>query len=129
MLTKLQAQYNDLEKALKKLSEALKQPETELNRDATIQRFEFTFEMSWKVMQSIAKTNKPKLYGVKAIIREAAALELINNPEAWLNFLEDRNLTVHTYKEELARQIYANVKKFPQFVEQLLSAAKTHLDS
>jgi len=129
MLTKLQAQYNDLEKALKKLSEALKQPETELNRDATIQRFEFTFEMSWKVMQSIAKTNKPKLYGVKAIIREAAALELINNPEAWLNFLEDRNLTVHTYKEELARQIYANIKKFPQFVEQLLAQAKAHLDS
>lgn len=129
MLTKLQAQYNDLEKALKKLSEALKQPETELNRDATIQRFEFTFEMSWKVMQSIAKTNKPKLYGVKAIIREAAALELINNPEAWLNFLEDRNLTVHTYKEELARQIYANIKKFPQFVEQLLTQAKTHLDN
>ena len=128
MLTKLQAQYNDLAKALKKLNEALKQPETELNRDATIQRFEFTFEMSWKIMQSIAKTNKPKLYGVKAIIREAAALGLISQPEAWLDFLEDRNLTVHTYKEELAKQIYANVKKFPKFVEELLIQTKTHLE-
>ncbi|OGD58792.1 hypothetical protein A3I57_01890 [Candidatus Beckwithbacteria bacterium RIFCSPLOWO2_02_FULL_47_23] len=128
MLTKLQAQYHDLEKALKKLNEALKQPETELNRDATIQRFEFTFEMSWKIMQSIAKTNKPKLYGVKAIIREAAALGLISQPEAWLDFLEDRNLTVHTYKEELAKQIYANVKKFPKFVEELLIQTKSHLE-
>ena len=128
MLTKLQAQYNDLAKALKKLNEALKQPETELNRDATIQRFEFTFEMSWKIMQSIAKTNKPKLYGVKAIIREAAALGLISQPEAWLDFLEDRNLTVHTYKEELAKQIYANVKKFPKFVEELLIQTKSHLE-
>ena len=128
MLTKLQAQYHDLEKALKKLNEALKQPETELNRDATIQRFEFTFEMSWKIMQSIAKTNKPKLYGVKAIIREAAALGLISQPEAWLDFLEDRNLTVHTYKEELAKQIYANVKKFPKFVEELLIQTKSHFE-
>ncbi|MBU1323419.1 nucleotidyltransferase substrate binding protein [Patescibacteria group bacterium] len=129
MLTKLQAQYNNLQKALKKLSEALARPETEISRDATIQRFEFTFEMSWKVMHSIAKTNKPKLYGVKAIIREAAALSLINDPKQWLKFLEDRNLTVHTYKEELAKQVYANVKKFPQFVEQLLVQAKTQLDS
>lgn len=129
MLTKLQAQYNDLNKALKKLNEALEQPETDLNRDAAIQRFEFIFEMSWKVMQSIAKTNKPKLYGVKAIIREAAALELIDDPEVWLEYLEDRNLTVHTYKEELAKEVYAAIKKFPPLVNKLLEAAKTHLDS
>lgn len=113
MISKLQAQYADLTKALKKLEEALKQPETEITRDATIQRFEFTFEMSWKIMQSIAKVNKPKLYGVKAIIREAAALELISNPEAWLNFLEDRNLK--------------NIQKFPKFVVKLLAKAKKHL--
>ena len=128
MLTKLQAQYHDLEKALKKLNEALKQPETELNRDATIQRFEFTFEMSWKIMHSIIKVTNPKLYGVKAIIREAANAGLIDDPKAWLDFLEDRNLTVHTYKEELAKQIYANVKKFPKFVEELLIQTKTHLE-
>lgn len=127
MITKLQAQYADLTKALTKLKEALAQPETEISRDATIQRFEFTFEMSWKVMHSIAKTNKPKLYGVKAIIREAAALSLIDNPELWLKFLEDRNLTVHTYKEELAKEVYSRIKKFPSLIAQLLKSAKTHL--
>lgn len=129
MLTKLQAQYNNLQKALKKLSEALARPETEISRDATIQRFEFTFEMSWKVMHSIIKITKPKLYGVKAIIREAANAGLIDDPEAWLNFLEDRNLTVHTYKEKLAKVIYAKIKKFPKYVELLLAAAKPHLDN
>ncbi len=129
MITKLQAQSANLIKALKKLEEVLKQPETEITRDAAIQRFEFTFEMSWKVMQSIAKTNKPKLYGVKAIIREAAALSLIDNPELWLKFLEDRNLTVHTYKEDLAKEIFSRIKKFPVLVAKLLEAAKTHIDS
>lgn len=129
MTTKLQAQANDLTKALNKLNEALAEPETEISRDAAIQRFEFTFEMSWKVMQSITKTNKPKLYGVKAIIREAAALGLIDDPETWLEFLENRNLTVHTYKEELAKQVYARVKEFPKLVVKLLETAKDHLDS
>ena len=129
MITKLQAQSANLIKALKKLEEVLKQPETEITRDAAIQRFEFTFEMSWKVMQSIAKTNKPKLYGVKAIIREAYALSLIDNPELWLKFLEDRNLTVHTYKEDLAKEIFSRIKKFPVLVAKLLEAAKTHIDS
>ena len=129
MITKLQAQSANLIKALKKLEEVLKQPETEITRDAAIQRFEFTFEMSWKVMQSIAKTNKPKLYGVKAIIREAAALSLIDNPELWLKFLEDRNLTVHTYKEDLAKEIFSRIKKFPVLVAKFLEAAKTHIDS
>ena len=78
-------------------------------------------------MHSIIKVTKPKLYGVKAIIREAANAGLIDDPEAWLKFLEDRNLTVHTYKEKLAKQIYTNVKKFPKFVDQLLTQTKEHL--
>lgn len=128
-MTKLQAQYDDLVKALKKLTEASTLPETEINRDATIQRFEFTFEMSWKLMQSIVKTNKTNLYGVKAIIRESAKLELIDNPSAWLDFLEQRNLTVHTYKQELAKKVYHSAKKFVPFVKSFLKIAKTHLDS
>lgn len=128
MITKLQAQHSDLTQALKKLTEALAQPETEYTRDSAIQRFEFTFEMSWRVMHSIVKITKPKIIGIKAIIREAADLDLIDNPESWLKFLESRNLTVHTYKQELAKKIYDEIKNFPPLVSQLLTAAKDQLD-
>ncbi|MBU1084981.1 MAG: HI0074 family nucleotidyltransferase substrate-binding subunit [Candidatus Beckwithbacteria bacterium] len=127
-MTKLQAQYKDLKKALKRLKEALKQKATEMNRDASIQRFEFTFEMSWKLMQSIAKNNNINLYGVKSIIREAAKLNLIDNPIEWFDFLEKRNQTAHTYKKEVAKEIYSTIKKFPNLVNKLIKDTKAHIN-
>jgi nucleotidyltransferase substrate binding protein (TIGR01987 family) len=126
-MTKLQAQYSDLKKALKKLEQALAQKETEMNRDASIQRFEFTFEMSWKLMQSIAKNNNINLYGVKSVIREAAKLNLITEPLIWFEFLEKRNLTAHTYKKELAKEIYQAIKKFPNLVHALITSSKSYI--
>jgi len=39
------------ERALSRLEEALAKPEDPIVRDASIQRFEFTFEMAWKALQ------------------------------------------------------------------------------
>lgn len=43
-----------LEQALRRLEEALAKPEDAIVRDASIQRFEFTFEMAWKAIQRYA---------------------------------------------------------------------------
>ncbi len=45
----------DLHKAVRRLGEALAQPETEFVRDAAIQRFEFGFELAWKSVQAAAR--------------------------------------------------------------------------
>ena len=127
-MTKSQLQYEDLNKALKRLKEiAVLPPEETANQDATIQRFEFTFELAWKLMQSIEIENNINVYGVKTILREAAKLGLIDDPVKWFDFLKDRNLTVHTYKEELAQKIYKKAKEFIEYVEKLLSKTKSHL--
>lgn len=126
-MTKLQAQYEDLEKAFKRLKEACSLQSTIINQDASIQRFEFTFELCWKVMQSIERENNINVYGVKTIIREAAKLGLIDDPTSWFEFLKDRNLTVHTYKEELAQKVYKKAKEFLSYAEDLLVKAKPHL--
>ena len=44
-----------LAKALTRLCEALENPETDLTRDASIQRFEFCFELAWKAIQEHAR--------------------------------------------------------------------------
>ena len=104
-MTKLQAQYGDLQKAFGRLKEAIILPrDVTINQDATIQRFEFTFELAWKLMQSIVVENNVNIYGVKTVIREAAKLDLIDDPTKWFEFLENRNLSVHTYKEEIAQK-------------------------
>ena len=127
-MTKSQLQYEDLSKALERLKEiAVLPPNETANQDATIQRFEFTFELAWKLMQPIEVENNINVYGVKTILREAAKLGLIEDPVKWFDFLKDRNLTVHTYKEELAQKVYKSAKEFIPFVDKLILKAKDHL--
>ena len=127
-MTKIQAQYEDLQKAFGRLKEAVILPsDVTINQDSTIQRFEFTFELAWKLMQSIEVENNINVYGVKTIIREAAKLGLIDDPVKWFDFLKDRNLSIHTYKEELAQKVYQSAKEFIPFVDKLILKAKNYL--
>ncbi len=52
-MNKVSAQLEDLVVATRRLHEAASQPKNEFLRDSTIQRFEFTFELAWKVMKSV----------------------------------------------------------------------------
>ncbi len=125
-MTKGQSLNEELSKALERLNEALNLPsENVINQDASIQRFEFTFELAWKLMQEVLIENRVDTSrGVKTIIRDSANLGLIDNPEDWLKFLEDRNITAHTCKEEDTRKIYEDLKDFPPLVNKLLDKVK-----
>ncbi len=46
----------------------------------------------------------------RTTFREAYAFGLIKNGEDWIDMLNDRNLTSHTYDEESARKIYKKIK-------------------
>lgn len=114
----------DLEKALQKFREASVLPPSEINRDATIQRFEFCFELAWKMMQGLLADNGIEAYGPRNSIREAAKLGLLDNPEEWFEFLKARNLTTHTYKEEIAKEVYKKVKTFVGVLEKFLKVVR-----
>ena len=127
-MTKLQAQYRDLQKALERLKEALLLPsDVTINQDATIQRFEFTFELAWKLMKTIIEIEGLEAVSPKSVIREGATVGLIEEPKKWFEFLENRNLSVHTYKEEIAQKVYQSAKEFIPFVDKLILKAKNHL--
>jgi len=49
------ARRQALNVAIARLREVLKQPETDVSRDAAIQRFEFCFELAWKAIQERAR--------------------------------------------------------------------------
>lgn len=123
-MTKIESVIIDLTSANQKLQEALNADPTELNQDATIQRFEFTFELSWKLMQEVLTNNLRKTRGVKDVIRQAQDMEIIDDCQKWFDFLDSRNLTVHTYKMEIARTIYTKIKNFPIEVEKLINNSK-----
>jgi len=127
MMTKAQSLLSDLKKAVNKLKEAISLPASEINRDATIKRFEFCFELCWKLMQAILQENGIEAYGPKGSIREAAKLGLIDNPKIWLEFLKARNLTSHTYEENVAEKVYNKVKRFNKIAEVFTKNAEKFL--
>ena len=127
-MTKDLSLLEDLQNALKRLKEAISEPETQMNKDATIQRFEFTFELAWKLMQFILSEENVNSYGPKNAIREAAKFGLIESAENWLEFAKMRNLATHTYNQELADKVYASCKGFPPQVEKFINKVKLNQD-
>ncbi len=118
----------ELEKALRRLEEALALEKNDITRDSSIQRFEFTIELSWKVMkrilnsEGIQETDSPK-----SIIRSAAKASLVDDAELWLHLIDQRNLSSHTYREDLAEQVYAAAKKTPPLVHRFLKNAHVRI--
>lgn len=118
----------ELKMVLRRLEEALALPKNDVVRDSVIQRFEFTVELSWKALQkSLQAAGLPEVLGPKNVFREAAQINLVQNPEAWIQFIDDRNLSSHTYRETLAEQVYASAQKLPPFVHALVAAIEEAL--
>jgi len=109
-------------RALGRLQDALKVDiSAPLAIDGTIQRFEFCFELCWKGLQVILfEYEGIEAKSPKQVLREAYALNLIDNEEVWITMLNDRNLTSHTYKEELALQIYQSIASYANAMNKLL---------
>lgn len=115
-MERLQERINTAKNALTAFGElvVIDQPNA-IERDACIQRFEFTFEACWKA-------GKQYLYDIegidvgspKSVIRSFREINLFSAEEAivGLKMVNDRNLTVHTYNEEIAIQIHSNLKAY-----------------
>lgn len=109
-------------KALVALDKALKEPKSDIVRDATIQRFEFCVELAWKSAKKIMGTSSS---APKTVVREMAQNGLIDQVEFWLLAIDQRNLSSHTYKEALAEQVYTFAREFLPKAQDLLKRLDT----
>jgi nucleotidyltransferase substrate binding protein (TIGR01987 family) len=96
--------------ALVRLTEVIEidkqRPLNQFECDSLIKRFEFSYEMAWKLLMSYEKESGiGELLGSKDVIRKAFSMSLIDNGEAWLEMVEDRNKTSHLYDEEMAADV------------------------
>lgn len=104
----------EMRDAAARLSEAAVQPESSIVRDATIQRFEFTFETIWKALKLYLEHQGHECSGPRPTLKKAFAAGLIATAEeadVWMKMLEERNLTSHAYDESLAARIYQNIRE------------------
>lgn len=124
-MTELKSLIKNLKKANQRLKEAVSARPTRMNKDAAIQRFEFTFELAWKTIQAYVEDQGFDCKSPKSCIREGARLEVIKNPKDWFEYSKARNLTAHTYNEKLADRIYRKAAKFPKEIDDLLKKIKS----
>ena len=109
-----------LARAVERLKAALEQPKDEFIRDSAIQRFEFTFELAWKTLNTFLELQGLEARSPRAAIRGAFQVGLLPEDPFWLEMLELRNLTNHTYDEALAERIYAELPKVLERFQELL---------
>jgi nucleotidyltransferase substrate binding protein (TIGR01987 family) len=119
-MNKLDSLKIDYKKAMDKLEEVLEKEKNEIYRDSAIKRFEFTFDLSWKLV----KTYLEEEYGVlcnspKSCFREAYTQELIKYSDLWIKIVDWRNLSTHTYSEEFANDLYKELPKFLKLFKEL----------
>ncbi|MGH1468879.1 MAG: HI0074 family nucleotidyltransferase substrate-binding subunit [Bdellovibrionales bacterium] len=93
--------------ALKNLEEALSDPiKTNRDRAGIIQTFEFTYEMSWRLLRELlAQQGFEAPSSPRSVFKDAYSAKLINNEEAWLSMILQRNLTTHTYDQNTADEV------------------------
>jgi nucleotidyltransferase substrate binding protein (TIGR01987 family) len=106
------ARQGEVRDSAARLAEAVAQPASDLVRDATIQRFEFTFEVVWKTLKLYLEHQGHECGGPRATLKKAFVERLIDTQEeadAWMQMLDDRNLTSHAYDEDLARLIHVRI--------------------
>lgn len=97
--------------------------ERKLNRTeekGVIQSFEFTFELAWNCIKDFFENQSEKMpiYGSRDAIRVAFKRGLIENGQVWMDMIESRIKTVHTYNKETADEIAEKIIKqyYAEFV-------------
>jgi nucleotidyltransferase substrate binding protein (TIGR01987 family) len=88
---------------------------TAIERDAAIQRFEFTFEAIWKAAKEfLFEYEGIDVGSPKGVIRSCREVGILTEEQTItaLEMADDRNLTVHTYNEKLAIEIYSRLRTY-----------------
>lgn len=83
---------------------------TELEKQGLIKAFEFTHELAWNTLKDFLENQGVSpLYGSKDSTREAFKRGLIEEGEIWMDMIQSRNLSSHTYNQEIADAIGSKV--------------------
>ena len=122
--------FQNFEKAYLLFDEAMQMDSeklSQLEKEGIIQRFEVVIELAWKTLKDyLENEGYDAVKNGKHAIRVAFQDEIITDAENWMEALKKRNVTSHTYNENvlnetmvflttvfypLVRDLYFNLKK------------------
>ena len=111
--------YKTFKKAYLKLKEFVETDNgSEKDRGAIINAYQYTFELLWKTLQKyMQQLEMLDELGPGSVIRTAFQYNIIDNGSIYMSMLKNRNLITHTYKEDVAEEIYTRIKE--EYIEEL----------
>jgi nucleotidyltransferase substrate binding protein (TIGR01987 family) len=93
-------------------------------RDALIQRFEYSTEAFWKYLKAYLQTeHNLSANSPREVIRTGLSAKLYREEtsQELLQMLDDRNLTSHTYVEELAESIAHRIPNYSKNMSEVMA--------
>ena len=105
--------FSSYKRALAQLTKFIEKGElNELEEQGLIQAFEYTHELAWKLLKEfLSYQGIQDIYGSRDATRTAFSLGLIEEGESWMQMIQDRNRTSHTYNRDVAQEISTNITK------------------
>ncbi len=124
-----QQRFENYEKALSLLREALADVASlsELEKEGSVQRFEFTFELAWKTLKDYLECQGVVLDQITPsnVIKQAFAAKVISDGQLWIDMLRCRNLMSHTYEEAVFDQAVREIaQRFLRGLDELQEVLK-----
>lgn len=117
-----QSKLHSFTKSINNLKSILTETKTPIVRDAAIKRYELAYELAWKVIQEALKNEGLEICkSPKNCFKAAFKQGWIENEEAYADMVQNRNLTTHTYDEDLAEEIYNNLENYLSLLESLIN--------
>ena len=109
-----QQRFQNFERALQQLGRAVdlshRRDLSELEKQGLIKAFEFTHELAWNVMKDyFAYQGDASIMGSRDATREAFQKNLVKDGEGWMEMIQSRNRTSHTYNQDVADEIVGKV--------------------
>jgi nucleotidyltransferase substrate binding protein (TIGR01987 family) len=103
---------------------------SDLEQQGVIQAFEFTHELAWNVLKDFLEgQGVANVIGSKDATRAAFQNGLLDDGQAWMDMIQARNRSSHTYNEKTASEVAAAILTsfVPQFEK--LRATLTALEA
>lgn len=116
--------FENFQRALHQLTLAIRlmeqRPLSDLEQQGLIQGFEFTHELAWNVLKDYLEMEGIQgLVGSRSTVREAFKRGLVSDGAAWMDMIEKRNLSSHTYNQDVADTLASAIHEqyYPAFLE------------
>lgn len=113
-ISRWEQRLDSYHKALARLAEIVgaskKRALNEFERDGLVQRFEFTHELSWKLMKAYAEyQGYDGIGGSRDATRKAFEMSLISDGQSWMDMIKSRNETSHNYDGSMADDVVDSI--------------------